>query len=107
MAAEHQQGLFLHSTIGITPEKVPLGILNQQVWARNAETYGNQDPNRPYDSKESFKWIESLEAVNEMAKEVPETNFISAGDREADVYDFFIRPRQPNVDLLIRARKIR
>ena len=46
LASEHQQGLLLHSTIGITPGKVPLGILNQQVWTRDAETYGHQDPNR-------------------------------------------------------------
>jgi hypothetical protein len=103
LASVFQQGLLLHSTLGITPGKVPLALLQQQVWARDAETYGNQDPNRPIEEKESFKWIESLEAVNEIAKEVLETNLISVGDREADVYDLFIRPRQENVDLLVRA----
>ena len=103
MASEHRQGLLLHSTLAFTPAKVPLGILDQQVWARDPETYGSQDPNRPIEQKESYKWIESLEAVNEIAAEVPETNLISVGDREADVYDLFIRPRQENVDLLVRA----
>jgi hypothetical protein len=103
LASEFRQGLLLHSTIAFTPGKVPLGLLQQQVWARDPETYGNQEPNRPIEQKESFKWIESIEAVNEIAKEVPDTNLISVGDREADVYDFFIRPRQLNVDFLIRA----
>ena len=102
LASEFQQGLLLHSTLGITPGKVPLGVLQQQVWARDPDTYGNQDPDRPYDSKESFKWLESLDGVNEIAKEIPDTNLISIGDREADVYDLFIRPRQVNVDFLIR-----
>lgn len=103
LASAFQQGLLLHSTLAITPGKVPLGLLQQQVWARDPETYGvEKDKNRPIEEKESFKWLESLEAVNDIAKEVPETNLISVGDREADVYDLFIRPRQVNVDLLIR-----
>ena len=80
LASEYQQGLLLHSTLAITPEKVPLGILQQQVWARDPETYGlEKDKKRPIEEKESYKWIESLEGVNEIAKEVPETNFISVG----------------------------
>lgn len=104
LANAYIQGLVLHSTLAFTPQKVPLGILQEQVWARDWETYGKEkDENRPIEEKESYKWLESLEAVNEIAPDVPQTTLISVGDREADVYDFFIRPRLDNVELLIRA----
>ena len=103
LASEHQQGLLAHSTLALTEERVALGVLDQQVWARDSETYGKQDPNRPIEEKESYKWLKSLDAVNQIAQKVPGTHFISIGDREADVYDLFIRNREKNLDLLVRA----
>jgi len=94
LGSENQPGLLAHSTLALTEEKVPLGILQQQVWARDAETYGNQEPNRPIEEKESYKWLKSLDALNQIAKEVKDSHFISIGDREADVYDLFLRDRE-------------
>ena len=98
-----------HSTIALTPERVPLGVLQQQVWAREAETYGKLEDHkkRAIEDKESMKWLTSLESVNAAGKASPHTHFLSIGDCEADVYDLFIMEREPNVDLLIRATRDR
>jgi len=90
-----QQGLVMHSTLAITPEKVPLGVLQEKVWARDAETYAKlvDRKQRKITEKESYKWLESLECVIELHKELPGTHFVSVGDREADVYDLFIHER--------------
>ena len=40
LATKNRMGLVVHSTIAITPERVALGVLQQQVWTRDPETYG-------------------------------------------------------------------
>ena len=36
------QGLMVHSTLAFTPERVPLGLLAQEVWARDPEKVGQR-----------------------------------------------------------------
>jgi len=99
------QGLLVHSTLAVTPERVPLGLVAQGVWARDPEAVGQRVTRRqrPIGEKESRKWVDSLAAVNEARHECPQTQWVSVGDREADVYDLFIAERAAGVDLLIRA----
>lgn len=99
------QGLMVHSTLAFTPERVPLGLLAQKVWARDPAKVGQRATRkqRPVAEKESCKWLRSLAAVNEARHECPRTHFISVGDREADVYDLFVAERAEGVDLLVRA----
>ena len=99
------RGLMVHSTLAFTPERVPLGLLAQDVWARDPENVGQRATrrHRAIGEKESGKWLRSLAAVNESQHECPQTHFISVGDREADVYDLFVAERAEGVDLLVRA----
>lgn len=108
LAAPSHQGLLAHTTLAITPERVPLGLLQQQVWARDPATVRHGDhKQRPIEAKESQKWLTSLDAVIAARKACPTTQFVSVGDREADVYDLFLRARPAGVDLLVRAAQDR
>jgi len=108
LAAPSHQGLLAHTTLALTPERVSLGLLQQQVWARDPQVRRQQDhKQRPIDDKESQKWLTSLEAVIAARAACPHTHFISVGDREADVYDLFLLERPAGVDLLIRAAQDR
>jgi hypothetical protein len=109
LVSVHQQGLLAHTTLAITPERVPLGLLAQQVWARDPATFAQQPDHkqRSIDEKESQKWLTSLAAVAELQAACPATQFVSVGDAEADVYDLFLAPRPPGVDLLVRAAQDR
>src|SRR6266545_943281 len=108
LAAPSHQGLLAHTTLAITPERVPLGVLAQQVWARDPDERRHHDhKQRPIDQKESRKWLTSLEAVIVARAACPDTHFISVGDREADVYDLFLVERPVGVDLLVRAAQDR
>ena len=97
------QGFFAHTTLAITPERVPLGILAQLVWARDQEQTDKAATrrDRPIEEKESYKWLLSLEASREIQALCENTRIISVGDREADIYDLFLVERPKNVDLLI------
>ncbi len=97
--------MLAHSTLTLTPEAVPLGLLAQKVWARDAATFGRQGPpkERALEDKESQKWLHSLTAVNAARRQCPTTHFVSVSDREGDVYDLWAAPRERGVDLLVRA----
>jgi len=99
------QGLLVHSTLAFTPERVPLGLVAQQVWARDPADVGKRARRKqlPIAQKESQKWLTSLEAVVNAHAECPQTRFVSIGDREADVYDLLAAARPAGVERLIRA----
>src|SRR5499427_133047 len=88
-------GLLLHTTLAITPERVPLGLLAQQVWARDPADVGKRARRKqlPISQKESQKWLLSLDAVYTAHDCCPTTRLVSVGDREADVYDVLAAPR--------------
>ena len=97
------RGLKVHSVLAVSPEGVPLGLLDQQVWARDEEEQGGRKTRRKRapDEKESWKWRTGAEACQaRLPEQVP---FIYVGDREADCYSLLGMPRRAGMDLLIRA----
>jgi len=101
------QGLLVHSTLAVTPDGVPLGLLAQEVWARPAvppEEHKRKKAKRPPADRESQKWFTSLAAVAAGREAAPQTTLVSVGDREADIYALFLAPRPPGVELLVRAQ---
>lgn len=105
LARAHQQGLLAHTTLARTPERVPLGLLAQEVWAHDAATCGQQADHkqRAIAAKESQKWLSSLAAVVAVQAACSTTQFVSVGDAEADGYDLFVAPRPAGVEVLVRA----
>ncbi len=97
--------MVVHSTLAITPERVPLGVLAQAVWARDAATFAQKGDHkqRSIDENESQQWLTSLAAVVKLHATSPDTTIVSVGDAEAAVYDRFTAPRPPSGDLLVRA----
>src|SRR6266542_1632057 len=84
LAAPSHQGLLAHTTLALTPERVPLGLLQQQVWARDKQVRRQQDhKRRPIADKESQKWLRSLQAV--IAARIECTVTIHIGARAGQV----------------------
>jgi hypothetical protein len=98
------RGLLVHTTLALTPERVSLGLLAQQTWTRPVVPPEQRvhRRKRPLAEKESQRWCTSLAAVNAARQACPATRFLSVGDREADMYDLFLVPREPAVDVLVR-----
>jgi hypothetical protein len=104
-------GLFLHSTLALTPTGQPLGLLHAQSWARSAKTFGRSSHERnrtPRAQKESQKWLESFTACQGLAAQCPDTTLVNVADREGDLYDLFaaaLAPADaPRVHVLVRAQ---
>lgn len=104
-------GLFLHSTLALTPAGQALGLLQAQTWARSGRHFGRSSHQRnrtPRAQKESQKWMESLSACQTLAAQCVGTTLINVADREGDLYDLFQQALAPNaaprVHLLVRAQ---
>ncbi|MGC9022413.1 MAG: IS4 family transposase [Dissulfurimicrobium sp.] len=100
-----QQGFFYHPTLLVSPEKVPLGIIDHQVWQRQPENFGKKHQRRQklVEEKESQKWLHSLRQTARCQEEVPEVRLVNVADREADIYDYFQLAQELDIDVLVRA----
>lgn len=101
---EECQGFLAHSSLAVTPEGLPLGLLAQQAWTRDPHEVGqrHQRHQRPIEDKESYKWLHGLD---ESTRDLPSAvEAIMVSDRESDIFEYFVHPRAPNVHLLVRAR---
>jgi hypothetical protein len=100
-------GLFVHSGLALTEEGEPLGLVHQQSWARDPEQVGKRHRRREraWQTKESYKWQRTVEAV--VAGQPEGKQFIIIGDRECDVYGLLASPRPAGVDVLVRSAQNR
>ena len=103
-------GLLLHETMLYNLEGTPLGLIDARCWAR--------DPDEPrkrqkryelaIEQKESSKWLVSYEAASRLQAQYAQSLVVSAGDREADIYELFVQGQKPGgAKLLVRARQER
>ena len=105
-------GLYEHTHLAVTPDKLCLGVVGVDYFDRAPETLGqaNQRRTLPIEEKESFRWLEGYRLACQLAAECPETRIVSVADREADIYDIFVDSQQqpgPRADYIIRAQEDR
>jgi hypothetical protein len=95
-------GLLVHSGLAVTPEGLPLGIVYQDVWAREEEERKRQTRRkRLVEEKESFRWLETVDAVESLLPR--DIEVWVAGDREADMFELLAMPRRDGLHLVVRA----
>jgi len=107
--SEKVRGLMVHDTLAITTRGTPLGLLDVQCWARDGIGSRHQRYHKPIEDKESWKWVESYQAVSAAQKRCRKTCLIVVADREADIHEVFTEHLQTphGAQLLIRAERSR
>jgi hypothetical protein len=101
------RGLHLHSTLALTEEGLPLGVLRADCTAPTPKPDGDTRPTPaiPIEEKETFCWIQAQRDCVAVAAAMPQTRLLSVMDREADFFELFDEQRRhPRVDLLVRAK---
>lgn len=103
----YTSGLKVHSALVFTPEGLPLGIIHQQVWARDPQDIGQRHRRRERATaeKESQRWIETARVVEARLPEAVRVWVI--GDAQSDLHALFAASRRSGVDLLVRAAQDR
>ncbi len=105
------RGLHLHSTLAVTTDGLPLGLLGAKCEAPEGEKEESEEEQekassrkKPIEERKNFCWIESLRDSNALAQEMPSTRQVCVMDREADFFELFNEPRHQRVELLVRAK---
>ena len=94
LSYEAQRGMYVHPTYAVTPQRLPLGIVDAWMWSR------------PLDVSESRRWIEGYERQAELAEKLPETRLVYVADREGDILELMQRAHVLGcpADYLLRAQ---
>jgi hypothetical protein len=101
-----QRGLVMHSTLAVTPQGLPLGVLDQQIWARPEPQKPPKRPKqRPITDKESQKWLTALRETVSMTP--TEICLVTIADREADIFEFLAEADELEAEYVIRAAQDR
>lgn len=86
---ETHRGFLLHPVLAITPERLCLGSLSNEMWTRESIGEKGLNRDRPIENKESLRWLKGFKIAEEVAKKAPDTLVVSMADREGDIYEFF------------------
>ena len=102
LSYEAQRGMYVHPTYAVTPDRLPLGLMDAWMWSREPK---EPDGSRP-GIVESVRWREGYERVAEVAQTHPETRWVYVADREADILDLMQRAYTlgNQADWLIRSK---
>lgn len=99
------KGLVMHTCLGVTTDGLPLGLLDQKVFARKLRTAERRRLDKsnltPIEEKESFRWLESLEKTKAITGG---PRVVTVCDREADMYGLFELSHRLQSPLLVRAK---
>jgi Transposase DNA-binding/Transposase Tn5 dimerisation domain len=101
--AKYLRGLKVHSTLAVSKSGVPLGILAQEIWARDPNTLGKKHHRKQKETKdkESQRWLDAERKTLESIQ--PGQTIITVADREADIFDLFSQVAAGDGEFLIRA----
>ena len=102
----HAVGFLAHTTVAVSEVGVPLGVLKQRVWVRDATETGkrNQRHERAFAQKESYKWVDGLPDKSDMP---PDVQPLVVCDAEAHIYELLDVLHERRLDYVIRAADYR
>jgi hypothetical protein len=113
MSSNAQFGAFVHPVMAFVPNGIPLGLVWQKTWVRDAivtevpdDVKSKKRKETPIEDKESIRWIEGLREARKVAEQCPETQCVLVCDSESDVYELFAESRATShgrsLDILVR-----
>jgi hypothetical protein len=93
-------GFYCHPMLAVTPDRIPLGVVHADFWARDPEEFeenkklgarGKQNKRKraPIEEKESFRWLKGYREACAVAAETPNTSIVCISDSEGDIYECF------------------
>lgn len=106
------RGLHFHTTIAAQLDGIVVGLLHQAFWSRDPDSkphQGNQRQ-RPLEDKESYKWLEGIEAAEAAIDGLPlaeRPRLIHIFDREGDIHEVMERISESSHGAIIRASQNR
>lgn len=97
-------GVNVHSTLALTRDGIPLGVLAQSVNTRTEveETRTKeQRRKRPIEEKASYWWLEAMQTASTNAP--ANVQLIHIADREGDIYELYALAEKTGEKFIVRA----
>ncbi len=91
MNYKDRRGCFMHSLYAVSETGLPLGLLDIEMVTRKDVVFGisDQRKQRPFQIKESQRWVNGYQRTCELAKLLPECEVFSISDREGDIFEVY------------------
>ena len=102
------QGVMMHWCLAVTRQGNCLGLAHLHLWERPKDPRKKkigEHQNKPISSKESFKWLETVDSLD---GHIPISNeVVWVSDRESDIYEFIDKVISKDQKFVIRANNDR
>jgi hypothetical protein len=100
------RGLLLHSLQAFRLDRIPLGTAWAELWAREPLSDSAHRNEQSIDQKESVRWVNAFQVAAQIARQMPQTVLLCAGDRENDLIEMYDRATvaPANLFYLVRAQ---
>ncbi|TWT51462.1 Transposase for transposon Tn5 [Rubripirellula amarantea] len=114
MAHGRRSGAFMHLLHAFTPDGTPLGSVAAEAWTREPKSgkpqakRGSSEKRvqiqrRPFEEKETYRWLTTSQHCAEVKNECPKTQLVMLADRECDITEVLDYCRsQSDFDWVIR-----
>jgi hypothetical protein len=92
LSYDRRIGFHTHAQVAFTPQRLCLGTIDANTWGRDPDELGKrrqQHAKFAIQDKESYRWVLGYQRACEVATRVPNTQVISIGDAENDIYECF------------------
>lgn len=117
LSDEAHVGFHNHAMLAVTPERIPLGVIDADIWARDWDEFRENQENKnskekkrkqkPIEEKESVRWLEGYRWGCEMAAQVPDNTIVVISDSEGDIFECFLEAEEDTgekkADWIVRA----
>ncbi len=102
-------GLYMHTTLAVSTNGLPLGLLDQKITAREVLPKEIVEIKKrthnialPIEEKESIRWLNSMRTSASLFRG-QKKRVVTIADREADIFDLFLLAEEIGTNYLIRA----
>lgn len=105
----NRRGLYLHNHLLINKLGVPLGLFSQRFIQRSDESLGKSKERRnlPIEEKESYRWLDEFNLLQEKFATQTDKTVIDICDREADISELLSARRYSHIHYIVRSKSER
>jgi Transposase DNA-binding/Transposase DDE domain len=99
-------GILMHSSLAVTTEGLPLGLMAAKIWTRKkfkgSKSLARKiNPTRvPIEEKESYRWVQNMRESTALADDP--SRIVHVGDRESDIYELYCEAAKLTTHFLVR-----
>jgi hypothetical protein len=111
--SQERRGFYAHTQFVVSRDRLPLGVLGTNIFARDDEDFRRSRKHDPIEEKESCRWIQGYQECCEFKAELTGTEVLSISDREGDIYELYdcwrkrLRKGKSTAQWLVRASQDR